>query len=128
MISVDTNIVVRIIVQDDANQTDLAQRFCARGVIVPLTVSMEVEWVLRSRYLMTRAAIIDSFSVLIEAADFHFEESEKIGWLLERYSQGADFADLIHIVASCASDGFATFDKGLALGAGLNTPIPIETI
>ena len=56
MLGIDTNVLVRLLVEDDAEQTRRARGFVARAfeqgdpVVVSLLVLIETEWVLRSRY------------------------------------------------------------------------------
>ena len=49
MLAVDTNVVLRILLNDDTTQADIARRLVAsHDIWVPLTVLLEAEWVLRS--------------------------------------------------------------------------------
>jgi predicted nucleic-acid-binding protein len=126
--AVDTNILIRLIVRDDVDQFSRAIDFCSGGVIISLTVAMEIEWVLRSRYSMPRDAVVESFSVLLEGAEFHFDRANMVSWALDRYAKGADFADMIHLVDSSNASGFATFDAALSNNAGTDSPLPIFLI
>jgi predicted nucleic-acid-binding protein len=128
MNAVDTNVLIRLIVQDDPAQEERAKAFCRLGVSVSLTVSMEMEWVLRSRYKLHREAIIQSFHVLIATSDCHFENLESLKWGLMRYRQGADFADMIHLASSQGAEGFGSFDRSLARDAGDSAPVPIMLV
>ena len=54
--SLDTNILVRLVTGDDETQTQTVLRMLAKHsknqklLYVPVTVMLELEWVLRSRY------------------------------------------------------------------------------
>jgi predicted nucleic-acid-binding protein len=126
--AVDTNVLVRIIVQDDPAQSERAAAFCRQGVLVSLTVAMETEWVLRSRYKMDRETILKHFNLMVEGQDLYFENLAGFAWVLERYAEGADFADMIHLLASLGTEGFGSFDQSLVAEAGDATPVPIVLV
>lgn len=128
MRAIDTNILVRLVVQDDPAQTAAAVALCAEGVIVPLTVALETEWVLRSRYQMDRVTISQTFETLIGGANFHFDNEAGVRWAVSRYSTGADFADMLHLLNTVSATAFATFDQTLATDAGIDSPLTIEPI
>lgn len=119
---------MRLVVQDDPAQTAIAVALCAEGVIVPLTVALETEWVLRSRYQMDRATISQTFVTLIGGANFHFDNEAGVRWAVSHYSAGADFADMLHLLNTVSANVFATFDKTLATDAGAEPPLEIELI
>jgi predicted nucleic-acid-binding protein len=126
--AVDTNVLVRLIIRDDTVQLARAEKFCSTGVFVSITVVLETEWVLRSRYAMTAAAVAESFNVLIESECFHFDRATMLSWALRQYTHGADFADMIHLIDANTADGFATFDSNLPSEAGPEAPMPIVLI
>jgi predicted nucleic-acid-binding protein len=126
--AIDTNIVARIILQDDPIQFQKASEFCAGGVIIPLSVSLELEWVLRSRYRMPREAIVASFRALFSAAHFNFDNEAGMIWAIERYASGADFADMVHLLMAASADTFVTFDQSLVRDAGDHPPLSVEPI
>lgn len=128
MKAVDTNVLVRLIIRDDPDQLKRAEAFCQQGVIVSLTVAMETEWVLRSRYAMSRAAVHAGFRTLMETDCFNFDKESALHWVLERYAAGAGFADMIHLVDASDADGFGTFDMALATKAGSAAPLPVIAI
>jgi predicted nucleic-acid-binding protein len=126
--AVDTNILVRLIIEDDDEQVSRARAFCAAGVIVSLTVAMETEWVLRSRYKLARESAFQFLRSFVDSANFHFSREAGVRWALDRYRAGADFADMIHLLDAHDADGFATFDEDFATGAGSNAPLPVIAI
>ena len=128
MKAIDTNILVRLIVKDDDEQVARAQAFCARGVLVSLTVVLETEWVLRSRYGMGREYIVPVMLSFIDNANLYFSREAGVRWALDRYRAGADFADMIHLLDAHDADEFATFDESLADEAGSDTPLPVLAI
>ena len=129
MKAVDTNIVVRLITGDDAQQASLAMTFLeAQPVLVTLSVALEGECVLRSAYRWSRADIANALTAFAALDRVEFEEPAGIGWAIARMRDGADFADLIHAISARGTDAFATFDRQLATRAGPETPVQIETL
>jgi hypothetical protein len=67
MLGIDTNVVVRLVVSDDADQTRRARKLVERAlsrdepVLVSLLVLLESEWVLRSRYGFNRETLLCIF-------------------------------------------------------------------
>jgi predicted nucleic-acid-binding protein len=63
MLGIDTNVVIRLVVADDAEQTRCARKLVEQAlsreepVIISLLVLLESEWVLRSRYGFGREAL-----------------------------------------------------------------------
>ncbi len=128
MLSADTNVLARYLVGDDAAQRDLATATIRRGIHVTLTVLLETSWLLGSRYGFDRKTIVRLFDVLRTTDSIRIAEDDQLDWLMARYSNGADFADLVHLVASRGQAGFVTFDKDLPKHAGNGTPVPVELL
>lgn len=122
MITVDTNVVVRWIVQDDAEQSAAASRLFDRAVLdgarlhVPVVVVVETAWVLARFYGFTRRQIFDALSALVTAEELHLEHTAAIVDALAAYRDGrGDFADYL-IRTWAQSRGalpVATFDRKL---------------
>ncbi|MDO9005647.1 MAG: type II toxin-antitoxin system VapC family toxin [Aquabacterium sp.] len=123
MAGLDTNVLVRWLVDDDARQSAavgalLAKvRSRAETLLVPTTVILELEWVLRSRYGFDKPTVIKAFNALLETQEIAFENEASVEQALHLYREGAvDFADGLH-AAACAALGQApllTFDRGAA--------------
>jgi predicted nucleic-acid-binding protein len=129
VIAVDTNILVRLITGDDEDQADMAVSLAKRETLfVSLTVIIETEWVLRSRFGYDRAAICNAFDALPQAADVVYQDDLGVVWALKRYAAGGELADYIHMVASAMIGRFATFEKKLVTRAGDEAPVAIETL
>ncbi len=65
MIAIDTNLIVRYLMGDDSQQSRRAGEVInGETVFVPITVVLEVEWVLRSIYRMSRVVCVKAFAVL----------------------------------------------------------------
>ena len=126
MRSIDTNVVIRYLVGDDPHQTVVARQIIQQAFLLPLTVLMESEWVLRSRYRWPRERIGRALVAMIDLPTATVPEGAL--WAAGRFDAGADMADMIHIASSFGADSFATFDGDVATGAGAATPVPVETL
>jgi predicted nucleic-acid-binding protein len=120
MIGLDTNVLVRYIMQDDIKQSPLATRLIeslsaeAPG-FVPLVSVVELGWVLSSAYELNRDQLVEAFAGLLRTKELVVERAE-IVWKALRVLQSAnaDFADCL-IACSAAAAGCAkimTFDRG----------------
>jgi predicted nucleic-acid-binding protein len=121
MIGFDTNVLVRFLVRDDEDQFERARKLIRREaqsgepVRISLLVLLETEWVLRSRYKLTKDEILDAFSELLSAVDLSFEDEPSIEEALFVWKDSsAQFADCLigarHRALGCSAT--ATFDKG----------------
>jgi len=73
MIALDTNILVRIVAADDAQQTATAHTLISsQACFVTLTVALELEWVLRSLYASPREKIAYALESLLGLPSLHF--------------------------------------------------------
>ena len=128
MIAVDTNIIVRLIVDDDPGQVARALALAERETFyVSLTVLAETEWVLRSRYGYERAAVVTALRWLPRVVTIVFEDAQ-VPWAIERYALGGEFADYFHLLAAREIGRFATFEKRLrrrAEGTDVEIELPV---
>ena len=127
MPALDTNVLVRYIVQDDAAQFAAAKRLIKRCIsegstlFVPVTVVLELEWVLRSSFEFGKEEVLMTLSGLFSAADLTFESERTLEVALQLFRKGsADFADCLHVaLATQASEQpLWTFDKSAAKVSG----------
>ncbi len=119
MRALDTNVLVRALVQDDAGQGRRAQAcLSAQPVYVPVTVILELEWVLRSRYGYSPKAIADAMEKLAILENAIVGEQAAVIAAARKLRQGWDFADALHHALAAGCDDFATFDTNLARRAG----------
>ena len=127
MKAVDTNILLRWITQDDPNQSPIADRVMAEPVYISLTVLQEVAWSLGgSHYRLGRSAVARTLRLVAETSTITVQGGDGVLWAIDRFSAGADIADMIHLVATRGSDAFVSFEKKLSLRAGPHSPVPIE--
>ena len=100
MVGIDTNILVRHMVQDDVKQAKLATALIetecspANPAHIPLLVLCETVWVLSSAYGYAREQITMALRQIMLTESFDIEE-HAIAWnALAGYENGnADFAD-----------------------------------
>ena len=102
MIAFDTNVVVRLMVEDDEAQARRAQRLLGgaveRGERVLITdiVLCELEWVLDSAYKVPRRRILAAVQALAGDPRFGFESAARLAQALDRYQQGTgDLSDYL---------------------------------
>ncbi|MBI3368085.1 MAG: type II toxin-antitoxin system VapC family toxin [Burkholderiales bacterium] len=123
MPALDTNVLVRYIVQDDARQLAAARRLIRRCVaegstlFVPVTVVLELEWVLRSGFDFGKDDVLLALSSLFSAADLSFESERALEVTLQLFRKGsADFADCLHVALATQAreQPLWTFDKAAA--------------
>lgn len=123
MKGVDTDVLVRYIVQDDPEQSKLATRFmeheCTADspAVINGLVICELVWVLESAYQYSRHEIANVVEQVLRTREFHILEPELLWQALFGYQhRGADFAD--HYIDSinnhAGCEYTVTFDKTAA--------------
>ena len=111
MHAVDTNILARYYLQDDAHQANLARGLLEDGnVFVPKTVLLELEWVLRGVAGQPRGKVLACLRHLTALSGVTVEDQNQVDAALDAAQQGIDFADALHHAASTACDVMLTFD------------------
>ena len=102
MLGIDTNVLVRYLVRDDELQFEKARRLikreiaAGRQVLVSQLVMLETEWVLRSRYSLSKTEIVSVFSGLLDAMDIKIEDEATVEEAIYVWKEsGADFADCL---------------------------------
>jgi predicted nucleic-acid-binding protein len=123
MPALDTNVLVRYIVEDDAGQLAAARQLISRCLReghmlhVPVTVVLELEWVLRKSFGFAKDDVLLAMSRLLSAAELSFESERALEVALQLLRKGsADFADCLHVAlaAQVGEQPLWTFDKGAA--------------
>jgi predicted nucleic-acid-binding protein len=121
MIGIDTNVLVRLLVNDDKNQAAYAAKLIENNfVFIPKSVLLETEWVLRYTYELSSPIILDAFEKLLGHKHITIEEPTHIAQALQWYANGFDFADALHLASSQKAKQFATFDKNFIKKARKN--------
>ena len=84
---------------------------------VPVTVALELEWVLRSRFGFGKEDILATFATLLSAAELGFESESALEHALLLFAEGAaDFSDCVHVALAAlyGEQPLWTFDKAAA--------------
>jgi predicted nucleic-acid-binding protein len=127
MIGLDTNVLVRYIVQDDQRQSALATRFIEKECsaadpgFISLVTLVELVWVSESCYQASKKEVVSLLRRLLSTKQLFIQENETVWKALLRFETGpADFSDyLVGSLAGAHGCKFTvTFDK-LAAGAGM---------
>lgn len=115
MAALDTNVVVRLLVGDDAKQARAAEKLVAsEACTVAPSVLMECEWVLRAVYRLDEALIASSFRDLLALTHIDALDPVLTQQALRGYEAGLDFADALHAAQRRDGERFVTFDRQLA--------------
>ena len=129
MIALDTNILVRLITQDDSRQASLAEHLLQQAAeegeecFVSNVVLCELEWVLETSYGATRSDFLMVVQELVTREAFVFEDSDHLQWAINLYRDSkAEFSDAL-IGAKARAQGAGTtytFDRTLSRYEGFS--------
>jgi predicted nucleic-acid-binding protein len=127
VIALDTCVLARLLVGDDPQQQRAAVQLVeSSNCSVGWSVLVELCWVLESSHELSRDKVVAALSTLRAIDRLTVPHEKNFDWCVERYAEGADFADMVHLVAALgASFEFATFDRKLLRQAGTSTPLPV---
>lgn len=129
MRAIDTNVLVRALVRDDPHQAARAEAvLTGHDIFVPVTVMLELEWVLRSRYAFAPKVIARALEGIAALGNVVLGERTAVLAAAARMAQGWDFADALHHSLSAGCNDFATLDADLARRAARDTKaLPVVT-
>ncbi len=116
MIGVDTNLLVRLLTNDDPGQAQRAAKIMeSDDIFIPKTVMLETEWVLRHAYGIKKVNIIKGFQKLLGLRNVSVEDPDIVVLAMSWYEDELDFSDALHLASSSRrAEKFATFDSALA--------------
>ena len=125
MRTLDTNVVVRLLIGDDPQQTPLAEQafldaIASGGVYLPDVVLAEVAWVLRG-YELDRATRLQLLERLVRTRGVVVDDIDAVIDALERFRRGGDLADQL-ILARATSAGalpVLSFDRRFSGSEGV---------
>ncbi len=126
MTGIDTNVLVRYLVQDDLEQAEKAARFIANECspenpgLVNRVVLCELVWVLESGYGYAREQVALALEKILRTAQFRVEDSENAWRSFRQYQEGADFADALIALSnrSLGCERTVSFDRKAARRSG----------
>jgi predicted nucleic-acid-binding protein len=115
VISIDTNILVRFVVNDDREQAGRARALIeSNEVFVPTSVLLETEWVLRKAYKIKGPEMFETLRAFLALPRVFAEDEKAARSAFDWAEQGMDFGDALHLARSTECEAFASFDRGLA--------------
>jgi predicted nucleic-acid-binding protein len=117
VIAVDTNILARFYCEDPDDGESRRQRPLARrimlestAVYVPLSVILELEWVMRGFYEVEPGDFCQTVEHLLGMPHVTVDRWEAVKDAVELHRHGFDFADALHWSCSSNCSQFASFD------------------
>jgi predicted nucleic-acid-binding protein len=115
VIALDTNLLARLLLGDDAAQHARVKALLRTDQVftAPITVMLELVWVLEANDC-TPAEIERGLNLLLGLANFRPKQADALREALRGYAQGLDFADALHLALSAGDEAFVSFDKALA--------------
>jgi predicted nucleic acid-binding protein len=113
--AVDTNVVVRLLTADEPDQHSRAVGLFreADQILIPTTVVLESEWVLRYAYDFAPTEIAPVLRRLFGLPNVLLEHPLRLARALSWHEAGLDFADALHLAATGDDAVFYTFDRDL---------------
>ncbi len=128
MIGLDTNVLVRYLMQDDPRQspraTQLIEALSAEEPgFVPVVALVELVWVLSGSYGLDRKQIATVLDTLLRSKELVIDRADLVAQAVKRYSTaGADFADALieRIAAAAGCTATMTFDAGAVKSAAMS--------
>lgn len=118
MIALDTNILVRLLVGDDAAQVAAVSHALGTrdDVLVLDTVLLETVWVLQSVYGASRQDVVAGIEHVLSLGIAQTPTAEHA---LRWFAEGMDFADALHLASACTArcNTLLSFDERFARAA-----------
>jgi predicted nucleic-acid-binding protein len=127
MIGLDTNVLVRYIMQDDPNQSPKAitivESLDGEGMgYVTLVSIVELVWVLGACFELTRTQLSEAVDGIIRTKQFKIESADQVIRALRVFKGGkSDFADCLieRSADSAGCEKTITFDVNASKHAGM---------
>jgi predicted nucleic acid-binding protein len=115
MLAVDTNVIVRYLTRDEAEQFAKASALIGgEDVYVCTTVLLETEWVLRRGYRFSRERIIAALAAFAGLPRVTLEDPAVSARALDWTRNGLDFADALHLAKAQRCEAFVSFVQHFA--------------
>ena len=118
MVSVDTNVLLRLIAKDNAEQMNAAEAYIKRHAWVSHIVLAETMWVLATAYDRTRSELANIIEVLLSHEYLTLQEPEVVRSSLSFFRErpSVSFSDclILEIARKAGHLPLGTFDRRLA--------------
>ena len=118
MRAVDTNLLVRLVVRDDADQVNAAEAFVSKGAWVPHLVLAETLWVLDAVYNRSPAQIASAIDRLLSHKELTLQDADVVALALDHFRSrpSLDFSDclVLEIARKAGHLPLGTFDRNFA--------------
>src|SRR3990167_10135494 len=116
MKAIDTNVLVRIFVNDDKKQAKLAKEYVIKNGVVFISnfVVCEFTWVLRKGYQFDFESVQNAIELILRSKEFIVEDAKLLWEALNLFSKSSvEFADLLIglIAKNNGVEMVGTFDK-----------------
>jgi predicted nucleic-acid-binding protein len=127
MRGLDTNVLVRYLINDEAGQVQKVDRLVqdcrseGEALFIPVIVICEMFWVLDRVHKQSKPEMIRALEELLELDIFEFEQEAVLRASLDHYRRGkADFADYVigEISRQAGCRYTVTFDRALGRAPG----------
>ncbi|MBV8307227.1 MAG: type II toxin-antitoxin system VapC family toxin [Gammaproteobacteria bacterium] len=122
MRAVDTDVLVRLIVRDDANQLRAAEEFILRGAWVSHLVLVETTWVLDAVYERSAEQIATAVDMLLNHEHLSVQDADVVSAAAENFRErpAIGFSDclMLAIARKAGHLPLGTFDRNLAKLSG----------
>jgi predicted nucleic-acid-binding protein len=131
VIGLDTNVLVRYVMQDDPRQSPRAARLIESlsadsPGFVPVVSLIELAWVLSGSYGLNRGQLAAVMAGLLRSKELVLDRAEAVAQALGGFvGSSAEFADLLieRLANAAGCTATMTFDVG-AVKAARMTPVP----
>jgi predicted nucleic-acid-binding protein len=127
MLAVDTNVIIRYLTGDEAEQFAKAKALIdGEDLFVCTTVLLEAEWVLRSVYRYRRDQLVRALRAFAGLPRITLEDpalaARALGWMAD----GMDFADALHLAKAEGCEAFVSFDQRYAAVANAVSEVKVR--
>ncbi|HXP83468.1 MAG TPA: type II toxin-antitoxin system VapC family toxin [Bryobacteraceae bacterium] len=117
MRAIDTNLLVRLIVRDDARQAASVDQFIEDTAWVPVLALADAVWVLRRDYKLTPPEVAAAIGMLLAHKHLVLQDSDAVAAALElfRARPALGFTDclIVELARKAGNLPLGTFDRSL---------------
>jgi predicted nucleic-acid-binding protein len=122
MRSVDTNVLVRLVVRDDPRQVAGAESFVSKGAWVSVLVLVEMVWVLEAAYGLSKEHIAKAIGMLLSHTELTVQDADVVEAALHNFRRRSkvSFTDclVLEIAKKARHEPLGTFDRALSALSG----------